>query len=67
MRSRQAILLIGLTKLSFKALPKGVGLKTIFATRDAGPIETDENFSPPKCKLTEGCYLARERVLSDGS
>jgi hypothetical protein len=67
MRSRQAVLLIGLTKQSFKAPPKGVGLKTIFAARDAGLIETDESFSPPKCKLTQGGYLARERVLSDES
>lgn len=67
MRSRQAILLIGLTKLSFKAPPKGVGLKTIFAARDAGLIETDENFSPPKCRLTQGGYIARGRVLGDES
>jgi hypothetical protein len=60
MRSRTAILLIGLTRLSFKSPPKGIGLKTIFAAREAGLIETNEEFRPPRCKLTESGYKARK-------
>lgn len=63
MRSRHAILLISLTRRSFKPRPKGIGLKTIFNARDAGLIETDEDFSPSKCKLTERGYQARKLIL----
>jgi hypothetical protein len=63
MRSRQSLLLIGLTRLSFKSPPKGIGLKTIFTARDAGLIEIDENFSPPRCKLTESGYRIRRLII----
>jgi hypothetical protein len=61
--SRTAVLLFGLTRLSFKSAAKGIGLKTIFAARDAGLIETDETFWPPRCKLTEGGYQARKLIV----
>jgi hypothetical protein len=63
MHSRTISLLAVLTRLSFKTPPRGVGLKTIFAARDAGLIETDETFSPPRCKLTERGYHARKGAL----
>jgi hypothetical protein len=66
MHNRHARLLLGLTRKSFKVPPKGVGLKTVFAARDAGLILTDETGSPPKCKLTGRGYQERKSIIEIG-